>query len=222
MGANLEQEVKEILKAIEDYSTNVSLWSIIAETELEKVILSIAAVSLVITVALSFIDGYKIWSVLSGLIFLMTAIILSVVGALDIVTSIKKPLEGYSELVKSRIAERIKFVQKLGGYSPEALEFTLKTLKRDMARIQERLYVLVGTTKKVGFIPAGIAFYFAATKTLAGESDVAANLLMAFVFGIYGGAFLVHRMIEALSINATLLEEAKAIADLRDTIKNPK
>lgn len=91
----------------------------------------------------------------------------------------------------------------------------LQSLEGDASRIQKRLYSLVGAVEKAGFIPAAIALYFASTKIMAGSTDLSANFLTGAIFGLYGGAFLGHRIVEALSVSVSCQQEAKDMSEKR-------
>ncbi len=214
----MNPEVKSILEAIEKHSTSQKIGSIFAESRTEKRLIVLAIISFFLTLLLSLIS-WEIWAIYAGIIFLLAMISLTIVQTITTVHTFKRPLSGYASGAEIRFSNRMQFIQELATYSPDGLRSTTLALKNDVSRMQKRLYSLVGATDKAGFIPAGITLYYAASKISSGNEDIAVNMLMAFVFGLYGGAFLVNRIIDSLSVNISCLEEAQSIAEIRNKIE---
>jgi len=88
-------------------------------------------------------------------------------------------------------------------------------IERDTGRMQQRIEMLVGSLAKVGFIPAGVALYFAAVQS-SSEAQIPSIILMAFVFGLYLGAFWVQRVIDILRFNGLCISEAYELSLSRE------
>jgi len=217
----MNPEIVEILETIEAFSARRSFGSFLAETCREKILLSIAGVSLVAAVVLVFIESLRLFGFIAGALFLLSLVALVLVQASSMVAAFHTPLKGYAKAAEARFRQRIEYVSSLSTFSAEALEATRSTLESDTARMQARLGLLVGAVEKAGFIPAALALYYAASKVYSGAASFPSTLLMSFVFGLYAGAFLGHRLIEALRYNISCVGEAKDVALRREVLQRP-
>jgi len=217
----VSSELTEILKTIEKFSNNRKLGSSLAETKLEKALIFLAGAALVASITLLFIDRLRPAAFVAGLIFLLTLIAYTLTQAFMVAATVYAPLKGYAIKAEARLKERATFISELAAFSPENINQAKKALSSDTERMQKRLGMLVGAVEKAGFIPAGLALYYAALKVQSGVNGFAANLLMAFIFGLYVGAFLGHRFIESIRFNITCLEEAHEISLQREKFYRP-
>lgn len=216
----MPSEVAQILKTIEDHSTFQSVGSFLAETRLEKLLVYVAAVSLVLSIVLLFIGPLRSVGLVVGLVFLLTVVVLTLVQAFSVIVAVRHPLAGYAKAARARLEARSNYVSALAVFSSEGLLTAKKALESDTGRMQKRLGMLVGAVEKVGFIPAGATLYYAALQA-SSSTQLPANLLMAFVFGLYAGAFLGHRLIEALRFNSSCIEEAYELCQSRERFGKP-
>lgn len=217
----MSSDLAVILSTVEKFSTRRKFGSFLAETKIEKGLLLLAGATLLASVVLLFIERFRTAALVAGLIFLLTVIVLLLVQASMLVATFHTPLKGYAVKAEARLKERMSFISELAAFSPENLGLAKKTLSSDTDRMQRRLGILVGAVEKAGFIPAGLALYYAAVKAQSGVNELPANLLMAFVFGLYAGAFLGHRLIEALRFNIECLEEAHEMSLQREQFHRP-
>lgn len=214
----MSPEVKDILQTIEKFSANRKFGSIFAETRLEKALLGVAGSALVVTLGLLFVQSLQTFAFIAGLVFLLALVALILVQATTLVAAFHKPLKGYAEAAERRLKERLAYIAQLSVFSSESLEATRKAIENDTGRMQARLGLLVGAVEKAGFIPAGIALYYAATKAQLDGTSFPASLLMAFVFGLYSGSYLGHRLLESLRFNINCLEEAQEASLRREAL----
>lgn len=211
----MNQEVERIFQTVEEFSSSKHFGPFVAESSHERGLLFIVLFSLAATTVLLFVEPLQLWAIVSGLIFLLSMITLALAQARSALLTFRTPLKGYASVAGSRLKRRIEYIEQLSTFSPESLQLASKALEADASRMKKRLYSLVGAIDKAGFIPAGLALYFASTKIVAGDSDLSVNVLTAFIFGLYGGALLGHRMAELLSVNVTCIQEAQTISARR-------
>ncbi|MBA3979885.1 MAG: hypothetical protein C0462_04700 [Alcanivorax sp.] len=214
-------EVVSILKAVEQFAVQRGFWSSFAETKLEKFLLLIATVSLALAIPLVFVEPLRNVALLAGLVFLLSVLALVLVQAFVIVATLHSPLKGYAEAAAGRLKQRADFVSSLGKFPSESLSLAKRILESDAQQIQQRIGLLIGAIEKIGFIPAGLALYYAALQAPPDTANMPSNILMAFVLGLYGGAFIGHRLVGALRFNVTCLEEAQAISVRREALHQP-
>ncbi|MBY6031544.1 hypothetical protein KUV59_00005 [Marinobacter daepoensis] len=208
----MDREVQSILETVEKFSSSQKLGPISADSKTEIVLFVVAGLSLIATFVFIFYEPLQIIAVIAGLVFLLSMVALAVAQAISAVSVIRAPLRGYASAAGARLQKRVAYIEQLALFSPESLQIACQALESDTSRMHKRLYSLMGAIDKAGFIPAGLALYFSSTKILAGDADFSANILMAFIFGLYSGSFLGHRIIELLSMNVACMQEARAIA----------
>lgn len=217
----MSPEVGKILETIESFSTRRSFGSFLAESRREKALLSVAGASLMAAVILVFIENFQVYGLIAGTVFLLSLVALVLVQASSMVAAFHTPLKGYAKAARTRFKQRVEYVSSLSTFSVAALETTRSMLESDTARMQARLGLLVGAVEKAGFIPAALALYYAASKVYSGAATFPSTLLMSFVFGLYAGAFLGHRLIDALRYNISCVDEAKDVALRRELLHMP-
>lgn len=207
----MNKDVVEILGVIENTDVNRGA-PIFSDFKYEKPLFISGAFSLFLTVILFLLD-LQVPGVFLGVIFLFILLTYSLAQALSVYIFIRLPLKGYAVRAERRFQLRSEFVERLTRFHPESLLAVEKFVERDAKRIKGTLQTLLGAFDKAGFIPAGLALYYASTKIDSGDSAFLANLLASFVLGLYGGAFLVNRVAESLLFNLECLEEAREISE---------
>ena len=212
----MSSDVKNIFRTVEKHSARRSFRSYLGDTKLERSLVVVAALSLVFAVVGVFVNELQVLALVAGLTFLLSIILLVLAQGYSIVATFHTPLRGYAEEAERRMDERAAFVSELASFSSDGLSIAKGTMANDALRVQKRLSLLIGAVEKAGFIPAGLALYYAAVKAQSGSDELPANLLMAFVFGLYGGAFLGHRIVEALNYNISCVNDAYEIVLRRE------
>lgn len=207
----MSPEVTEIFKAVEKYSSQRNAGSYFGESTVEKWLGRIALPLLFIAIIGIFVPKFQTLALGAGLAFLLTSILLVLAQGYSIVSMFHSPLRGYAAEAERRMLDRVSFVSELTSFSSDGLSIAKGAMASDVLRFQKRLALLIGAIEKAGFIPAGLALYYAAVKAQSGSDELPANLLMAFVFGLYGGAFLGHRLVEALNYSISCVDDAYEI-----------
>ena len=215
----MSPEVTQIFKEIDDHSKKGRFGPFMAESKLEKILIILGTVTLVATVVISLIKPIQQFALITGVIFILSVILLLLVQALSFVALLARPMRGYVEAAKLRLERRTSFIQGLSRYKPESLETVALALERDASRMKRLFYSIVGSLEKAGIVPALLALVYASFKFKADLADsYTANIIMALVFGMYGGAFIGQRLTEALESTVKDIREAAEISSKRQSL----
>lgn len=215
-GKRVPCEVTSIFKTVEKYSSRYGFSADFGASKSERWLGRAALLFLSIAIPSIFVAQLQIVALGASFAFLLSSILLFLAQGQSIVSTFHAPLKGYADGAERRLRDRTRFVSELGSFSSVGLSMVKVAMENDTLRIQKRLGLLIGVVEKAGFIPAGLALYYAAVEATSGSDALPANLLMAFVFGLYVGAYLGHRLVEALSYSMSCVDEAFEIALKRE------
>lgn len=208
----MDTEVREILDCIEENSKSKGGVVLIAGTLTEKIVALGCLVSVVLLLSLIHFTATQEFALVCGVVFLLFAIAYVLVSGQKIIGDFVNPLNGYADILEKDIHEKQLFICRLSKFPCQSLELVVNGIDSHVSSIQSRLVILVGAASKTGFIPAGFALYFTATKVLSGADYFPAFLMMSLVFGMYIGVLFGYRMIGILERNLECLKEALEIA----------
>lgn len=217
----MSSEVKLIFLAIENCSSAPSSDLFLAERRRERWWFLSAIGTFTCCILLLCFESTRAYSLLAGLIFLLIMIGYTIDQTFSIVKTFKHPLAGFADAALQRLEFRNVHVSALARFSSEGLHTVKIALDSDVSRMQKRIGMLIGAVEKVGFIPAGLTLCYAALQT-SPSIQFAANILTAFVFGLYIGAFWVHRFIDTLCFNVSCIEEAYDLSLSREQFQKTR
>lgn len=160
----LSPEVQKNFLTIEEFSSTQRFGPVFVESNFERVLLIVIALTLIMTVLLLFVGAWQIWAVVSGLVFLLAMIALAIAQAVSALSIFRSPLRGYAPAAESRLKRRIEYIEQLAMFSPEGLLLASQTLEGDASRMKQRLYSLVGRHRQGRVYSCGFGALFCFNK----------------------------------------------------------
>src|SRR5690554_1746829 len=210
----------EILELLEQEVEQAPFSKYFFENRVEKYFLVISGIAFLCMIPLLAIESLKAFGYVAGALFILGVLFYLVAQAIGALILFRSPLRGYVKRLKKRLPAQSGFIEKLAYHEPEVLRDTAVIIASDVERLSRRVSLLIGVVEKVGIVPAGLALYYATYKHFYTEQG--GNLpdfVLAFVCGLYVGAFISHKLIESLRIRIGWLQKAAEIAETRRKLK---
>lgn len=215
----MTKEISMILELIESFDENMktSEWTS-DNTIFQKSLICINILSLIATLLFVFVKSFQVYAWLPAVILAIAFLLLIFSWVVALVRDVRNPLKGYAKAGGRRFEAYSDFKVQLSRFGSANLDATKKFIEKDTLRIRTRLQRLVGAVESAGYIPAALALYFAASQVVSDKNASPSILLMAFVLGLYIGAYLGHRIIERMNFYIECLQEAYEIAVKEESI----